>query len=667
MGELLWTPSAERSEGAEVTRFTRWVEQRHGLSFATHADLWRWSVTELEDFWAAVWEYFGVKASKPYERVLADERMPGAHWFPGAELNYAEHIFRRAVPDATAIVETGELHEDRVVTWAQLERDVARAAAGMRALGVERGDRVVAYLPNASHAIVALLACMSLGAVWSSCSPDFGTRSVVDRFAQIEPTLLIAVDGYRYGGRDFDRRDTVAELQAALPTLRQTVLVPYLHEDADPGPLGDALPWERLLALGDDAELSFEQVPADHPLWILYSSGTTGIPKAIVHGHGGMLLEHLKNGHLQLDLGPDERIFWFTTTGWMMWNLLVSFLLTGCSIVTYDGSPGHPGLDFQWELAERTGITYLGTSAGFLTSCLQAGLEPGRDRDLSALRSVGSSGSPLPDEEYRWIYEHVGSDLWVNSTTGGTDVCAGLAGGSLTLPVHAGEMQTRLLGVSLEAWDERGNSVVDEVGELVVTRPMPSMPLCFWNDPGDVRLRESYFEHYPGVWRHGDWVEVTARGTVRVTGRSDSTINRQGIRMGTAEIYRAATAVPEVVDALVVDLPREDALWMPLFVVLREGATLDDELVAQVKRRIRSDCSPRHVPDVVIQVERIPRTLTGKVIEVPVKRILMGVAPERVVSADALEDPSALAPFVELAARLRGDAADVAEKPTSLS
>jgi len=644
----LWTPSEERIERANITRWARAL----GRGEQSYDELWQWSVDDLEAFWASIWDSFGVRAATPYERVLGSREMPGAQWFPGAALNYAEHILADGDDDAVAIRHASELRDLGETTWRELRPLTAQLAAGLRAQGVGSGDRVVAYMPNIPETVAAFLATASIGAIWSSCSPDFGARSVVDRFAQIEPKVLFAVDGYRYNGRDFDRRETLAGLQAEMPTLQRTVVLPYLDTQPDLSGLRDAVAWEDFLAPG---ELKFEPVPFDHPLWVLYSSGTTGLPKAIVQGHGGILLEQLKKSHLHLDAQSGDRVFWFTTTGWMMWNFLLGVLLTPASIVLFDGSPGHPDLGTLWDLAERAGVTTFGTSASYIASCQKAEIEPAAGRDLSALKNVGSTGSPLSPEGFAWVYDQLGADTWLFSTSGGTDVCTAFVGGVPTLPVYRGEIQARALGANVQAFDEHGRSVVGEVGELVITEPMPSMPLFFWNDPDGKRLRESYFEMYPGVWRHGDWIEITPRGTSIIYGRSDSTINRGGIRMGTSEIYRAVLAVDDVVDALVVDVPQDGGdAWMPLFVVLREGVSLTDDLTAEIARRIRTDCSPRHVPNEVHQIAEVPRTLSGKVLEVPVKRILMGTPPEQAASRDSLANPATLDVFSEMAAARSG-------------
>jgi acetoacetyl-CoA synthetase len=655
-GELLWEPSAESVERSTMTRYMRWLADERGLEFGDYESLWRWSASEIEDFWASIWDFFEVEASAPYSEVLRDHAMPGANWFPGALLSYPQHIFRNRNDADVAVRHASELRDLGELTWGELRDQVARAAAGLRELGVGRGDRVVAYMPNIPETLVAFLATAGLGAIWSSCSPDFGASSVVDRFAQIEPKVLFCVDGYRYGGRDFDRTEVVAGVQSAMPTLERTVVLPYLAPEPDLSKLDRAITWDDLLASGEGATLEFEQVPFDHPLWVLYSSGTTGLPKAIVQGHGGILLEQLKKLNLHVDAQEGDRLFWFTTTGWMMWNFLIGGLLTPASIVLYDGSPGHPHMGVLWDLAERAGMTCFGTSASYIAACMNAGVEPSDGRDLSALRSVGSTGSPLSPEGFEWVYRHVGRDTWLFSTSGGTDVCTAFVGGVPLLPVYRGELQGRALGARVEAFDEDGNSIVDEVGELVITEPMPSMPLYLWGDDDGSRYRASYFDVYPGVWRHGDWIEITSRGTAVIYGRSDSTINRQGVRMGTSEIYRAVQGIPEITDALVVDIPKPGTEgWMPLFVVLADGETLDDELTGEIKRRIRELCSPRHVPDAVYEIAEVPRTLSGKVLEVPVKRILTGTPPEQAASRDSLANPRSLDYFVELAGTLAAE------------
>jgi acetoacetyl-CoA synthetase len=660
----LWEPTVEDRERAEMTRFIRYLGEHDGRELRSYEELWRWSVDELEQFWASIWDFCGVQSSRPYERVLANRSMPGAEWFAGAQLNYAENMLtdlqradgdlrsgRRRDPDAIAVVHCSELRELSELSWGELNERVAAAAGGLRSLGVGRGDRVVAYMPNIAETLIAFLATASLGAIWSSAAPEFGARAVIDRFAQIEPKVFLTVDGYRHGGKDFDRMANAKAILAELPTVEQTVLLGYLDAGAE---LDGAIGWDELLARGDGAELVFEQVPFDHPLWVLYSSGTTGLPKAIVQGHGGILLEQLKK-RLHMDLRSGDRMFWFTTTGWMMWNFLVGCLLSDAAIVLYDGSPAEPDLGALWSLAERAKITCMGLSAGLLASCEKDGIEPARDYDLSALRAIGSTGSPLAPESFKWVYEHVGAKIWLFSTSGGTDVCTAFVGGCPLLPVYEGELQCRILGCAVQSWDEQGVAHVDRVGELVITEPMPSMPLFLWDDEDGERLHESYFAMYPGVWRHGDWIRITPRGGAVIYGRSDSTINRQGVRMGTSEIYRAASSLPEVLDALVVDIPKPgggDELWMVLFVALADGVCLDDELARKIKRAIREDCSPRHVPNEVRQIAEVPRTLSGKVLEVPVKRILMGAPVAQAASIDSLANPRSLDYFVALAKEL---------------
>ncbi|MCK9249955.1 MAG: acetoacetate--CoA ligase [Solirubrobacteraceae bacterium] len=626
---VIWSPTSEQVERSALARFAAFV----GRPGASYDELWRWSVDDLDGFWSAIWRFGGV-AGDPPRALPHGDAMPGTDWFPDAAVNYAEHLLtHRDDPDAVAIVHASELRDDGAWSWGGLRRRTARIRAGLVAHGVGRGDRVAAYLPNVPDTIAAMLATASLGAIWTVAAPEFGADAVIDRFAQVEPKVLLGVDGYRYGGKDVVRTDERERIATAIGA----TLVPFGHLDGSG--------WADGFLGPDDAALSFERVPFGHPLWILYSSGTTGLPKPIVHGHGGILLEQLKLALLHTDLSPDDRMLWFTTTGWMMWNHLVGMLLSDAAIVLYDGTPAG---DAVWDLCDRTGVTVFGTSAAFVDAQRKRGIDPRDGRDLR-IRAVGSTGSPLAPEGFAWLRD-VLDGPWIFSLSGGTDVCTAFVGGVPTLPVHLGELQAPALGARLEAWDDDGRPVVGEVGELVLTAPMPSMPVAFWGDDDGSRLREAYFDHFPGVWRHGDWIEITDRGTAIIHGRSDATINRGGIRMGTAEIYRAVLTVDAVVDALVIDVPGDDgALWMPLFVVLREGTDLDDATRDEVRGAVRRLCSPRHVPDVVIPVATIPRTLSGKVLELPVKRILMGHDPDRVVNRDAIADPAALDALLDAA------------------
>ncbi len=648
-GAPLWEPGETRQQQANVVRYMQWLEQAKGLTLHTRDELWQWSVTYIEEFWASLWDYFHIKASKPYTTVLAERKMPGATWFSGAELNYAAHAFRNATPDHPAIVFRSERVPLREVSWQELEQKVASVAHSLRTLGVQKGDRVVSYMPNIPETLIAFLATASLGAIWSSCAPDFGLGSVIDRFKQIEPKVLFAVDGYQYGGKTFDRRELVAQVQQALPTLQKTVLVPYLAESASMRGLSNVITWAEVLS-HPEAALIFEQVPFSHPLWVLYSSGTTGLPKAIVQGHGGILLEHLKALEFELDLKCGERFFWYSSTGWMMWNLLISGLQIGATVMMYDGSPAYPDLTTLWHFVADAGITLFGTSAGFITSCMKAEIEPGSSFDLSKLKTIGSTGSPLPPEGFQWIYEHVKRDVWLASMSGGTDVCSGFVGGNVQAPVYAGEIQCRALGAKVEAFDEQGQPVINAVGELVISEPMPSMPLFFWNDPDNKRYYDSYFEMYPGIWRHGDWIKVLPNGSSIIYGRSDSTINRMGIRMGSSEIYRVVEGLPEVMDSLIVgvELPG-GKYYMPLFVVLRDGIVLDDALKTKIKQSLRANVSPHHVPDEIIAVADVPRTLSGKKMEVPVKKLLLGVPVEKAGSTDAMGNPQSMQFFIDFA------------------
>jgi len=650
MGEVLWTPPADVRDRSRIGDYLRWLRERHGRTFDDYAELWQWSVDDLAGFWRSMWDYFDVIAHTPPTETLADAAMPGARWFPGASLNYAEHVLRmpgRADADPIVIAHS-QTRSPVTLTAADLREQVRRVRAGLRRLGVGRGDRVAAYAPNIPETFVLLLATASLGAVFSSCAPEFGTRSVTDRWRQIEPKVLVAVDGYRYGDKAIDRRAEVAAILAELPSVVHTVMLGYLEPDAAP-PDG-ALAWAELTA-DTDEPLAFDPVPFDHPLYVLYSSGTTGLPKPIVHGHGGILLEHLKMLALHHDLGPTDRFFWFTTTGWMMWNFLISGPAVGASIVLFDGNPGHPDLAELWRLAEQTGITYFGTSAPFLLACRKAGLRPGADLDLAALRGIGSTGAPLPAEGFRWVYEAVGADLQLQSLSGGTDVCTGFVGGVPLLPVRAGEIACRCLGARVEAWSAAGAPVVGELGELVITSPMPSMPVGFWNDPDGRRYREAYFDHFPGVWRHGDWITITERGSCVITGRSDATLNRGGVRLGTAEFYSVVEGLDEVTDSLVVHLedPEGGPGELLLFVVLADGLELDDTLRRRIAGQLRTALSPRHVPDEIYQVGAVPRTLSAKKLEVPVKKILSGVPVNAAAATGALANPESLTAFERLA------------------
>jgi acetoacetyl-CoA synthetase len=634
-GEILWTPPADARATTRIGAFLDWLAEHRGLEFEGYPDLWRWSVDDLAGFWSACTQWSDVRWHDQPAAALARRAMPGAEWFPGATLNYAEHALAAAIdrPDDVAIVAEGQTRPRADITWAHFADGVARCRAGLVRLGVQRGDRVAAYLPNIPETIVAFLATASLGAIWSSCAPEFGTRSVVDRFAQIEPVVLLAVDGYRYGEKVVDKRADVEAIEAALPSLRHTVHVPYLGEGRDD--------WARLLA--EPAPLEFVPVPFDHPLYVLYSSGTTGLPKAIVHGHGGITVEHLKTIALHHDIGAGDRFFWFTTTGWMMWNYLVSGLLVGATIVLFDGDPGAPDLGTLWRLASATDVDVFGVSAPFLMSCRKAGIVP----PAHHLRSIGSTGAPLPPDGFRWIHDVVGADVQTASVSGGTDVCAAFVGAVPLLPVRAGEISCRLLGCAVEAFAPDGSVCPPGVqGELVITEPMPSMPVAFWGDPTGEKLRHAYYDDYPGVWRHGDWSTFTDDGACVISGRSDATLNRGGVRLGTSDFYAVVEALPEVADSLVVHLEGDDSDRsmgeLVLFVALTPGATLDDDLRARINRGLRSELSPRHVPDTILAVPAVPRTLSGKKLEVPVKRILGGAAADDVASRSSLADPTAL-------------------------
>ncbi|GHJ45813.1 acetoacetyl-CoA synthetase [Catellatospora sp. TT07R-123] len=643
MTKVLWTPPADVRQTSRIGDYLGWLEKHRGLAFADYDALWHWSTEDLTGFWSSIWEYFDVVAHGPVTAVLPDATMPGAKWFPGTTLNYAENVLRMpgVGDDEPVVLGYSQTREPLVLTAAQLREQVRRARAGLRRLGVGEGDRVAAYLPNIPEAVVLMLATASLGAIFSSCAPEFGTRSVTDRWQQISPKVLVAVDGYRYGDKLIDRAGEVAAIRAALPSLEHTIVLPYTQGNVG---LGE-------LAADTGEPLAFTPVPFAHPLYVLYSSGTTGLPKPIVHGHGGILLEHLKMLALHHDLGPGDRYFWFSTTGWMMWNYLVSGPAVGAAIVLFDGNPGAPDLGMLWRLAEEAGMTYFGTSAPYLLACRKEGLVPREVADLSRLRGLGSTGAPLPAEGFEWVYDNINPDLMLLSLSGGTDVCTGFVGGTPLNPVYAGEIAARCLGAKVEAYDGAGHPVLGGLGELVISAPMPSMPVAFWGDTTGEKYREAYFDVFPGVWRHGDWITITDRGTCVITGRSDATLNRGGVRLGTAEFYSVVEGMDEVADSVVVHLEDDEggAGELLLFVVLVPGCELDDAMRGKIARELRTALSPRHIPDAIYQVAAVPRTLSGKKLEVPVKRILTGTPVESAAAKGALANPESLTAFEELA------------------
>ena len=645
-----WTPSPETIRNAKVTTFIDWLDRERGIKVADYDALWRWSVTDIDAFWGAVWDYFAIPSTAPRGKALADSRMPGAVWFPGVELNYVEQVFRHATDTQPAIIFRNEAGEDRDVSWAELQRQVGALAAMLREQGVGRGDRVVAFMPNIPESVIAFLAVASLGAIWSVCSPDMGRVAVLDRFRQIAPKAMIAVNGYHYSGKAHDRRALVGELLGELPSVQHLVLLPVLDPATGTAGFANATAWAD--ATAGNAPLQPEHVPFEHPLWVVYSSGTTGLPKPIVHSQGGVVIEHVKAIAFHLDLGPGDRFHWYSTTGWMMWNFQVGGLLAGCTICLFDGNPGIPDLNALWRFVADQKVDFFGAGAAFYASCQKAGIEPMQAGDLSRLRGLGSTGSPLSPENYQWLLDHVRNDLWINPISGGTDLVSAFIGGVPTLPMYPGEMQCRCLGAKIEAFDEAGQPLADAVGELVCCAPMPSMPLYFWNDEDNLRYIDSYFDTYPGIWRHGDWLRITPRGGAIIYGRSDATINRHGIRMGTSELYRAVEDLPEVLDSMVVDLEylgKES--YMPLFVVLRPGETLTATLTATIRERIKVALSARHVPNDVFQVPAIPRTLTGKKLELPIKKLLLGQPLEKIVNPDTMANPECLAWYGEYAAR----------------
>ncbi|WP_028478556.1 acetoacetate--CoA ligase [Nocardia sp. CNY236] len=632
-----WVPTERDIAEARITDFARSVTERTGEPVADYHALWQWSVTDLAGFWRAVWDYFDL--GPVAGEVLTGTDMPGAHWFPGTRLNYVDQVIRHLRTDRPAIVAVGEDGPIRELSWAELLHQTAAFARTLRSLGVRPGDRVVGYLPNVPEAVVAFLASASIGAVWSACGQDYSPKAALDRFGQLAPTVLVTADGYRFGGKTYDKRADIEQLRAGLGSSAATVVVPRLGLE-----LPDTLSWTDAIADPTGAPaLATEAVEFDHPLWIVFSSGTTGLPKGIVHGHGGVLLEHLKTVALQTDIGPEDTFFWYTTPSWMMWNFQIAGLLAGATIVCYDGSPAHPSPDTLWRIGADVGATVLGTSPGYVLACIKAGSVPRSDHDLSALRTVGITGSALPTSSALWLGTNIGEHVQISAISGGTDVVSAFVGGVRTVPVWPGELSAPYLGVHLDAYDDGGRPVRGEVGELVVTAPMPSMPVSFWNDDDGKRYHAAYFDMFPGTWRHGDWITITDRRSVVVHGRSDATLNRHGVRMGSADIYQCVEQLPEITEALVIGAEQPDGgYWMPLFVVLAPGAEFTDELKTRITSAIRAEVSPRHVPDEIIHAPGIPHTRTGKKLEVPIKKLFQGADPGSVAEPTAVDDPSLL-------------------------
>ncbi|HZW69167.1 MAG TPA: acetoacetate--CoA ligase [Pseudogracilibacillus sp.] len=653
-GDVLWEPSTSFQKSSRIVHYMNWLQQEKGVEISDYEALWDWSVNELDDFWGSIWDYFEVKGERGSDKVLSEAKMPGAKWFPDATVNYTEEIFRNRHLDTPAIMFKSETRELAAWSWDKLYGDVSAFAKGLRRLGVAKGDRVAAYLPNIPETIVAFLACASIGATWSVASPDFGSETVISRFKQIEPKVLIAVDGYKFGGRAFDRIGEVETIRKEIPTIENTVLLPYLTEDVGEDARANYVLWNDFIAEHETTELIYEALPFEHPLWILYSSGTTGIPKAIVQGQGNILLEHYKSLALHMNIGEGDRLFWFTTTGWMIWNMLISGLLLGATVVLYDGSPTTPSPDVLWKFAEETKIKVFGTSPPFLLASKQFGVTPKDKYNLENMTAIASTGAPLSGDMFKWVYENVKDDVWLGSASGGTDICSGFVMPSPLHPVRTGDIQCLALGSKVAAYNEAGEAVIDEVGELVVEAPMPSMPIYFWNDESGEIYYDSYFEMYEGVWTQGDWIKIAPDGSNQIYGRSDSTINRGGVRIGTSEIYRVVESMPDIQDSLVIDLTKMDGEGrIQLFVVLKDAeAALDSALITQIKEAIKQNCSPRHMPDDVYLIKEVPRTLNGKKLEVPVKRLLSGESADKVVNRGSMSNPEAIDYFINLAEKI---------------
>ena len=652
-GKKIWEGSLHFKESSHLYHYQQWLSRNRGLEFNNYHELWVWSINNIEDFWESIWNYFDVISHSQYTKVLSSRKMPEGKWFEGATLNYAEHLFRKGKDNQTAIVFGNEAGDYIEMNWRELKTKVASFTTYLKTIGVNKGDRVVAFLPNVPEATISFLAVNSIGAIWSSTSPDFGAESVVDRFAQIEPKVLIAVDGYQYNGKPYNKTDVVKSIVNALPSLEKIIILPHLNKQAINSFPEDYINIETVLS-AVDCQLTFEPVEFNHSMWVLYSSGTTGLPKAIVHSHGGILLEHLKYIAFHNNVHEEENFFWFSTTGWMMWNFTHAAFLMGATIVLYDGSPTYPNFNALWAFSEKVGIHHFGTSAPYLVACMKKGIRPIDEFNLSELKSLSSTGAPLPPEAFEYVYKNIKSDLWLCSMAGGTDVCTAFVGGTPYYPVHEGEIQCRALGVSLFAYDDNGKPVVDELGEMVIDKPMPSMPVYFWNDKGNKKYKASYFEHYPGKWRHGDFIKINSKTDgVIIYGRSDATLNRHGIRIGTSEIYRAVDKIQEVEDSLIINLELEEGKhYMPLFVKMKQGFQLSEDIKLKINSQLKKEYSPRHVPDEIIVVNDIPYTISGKKMEAPIKKILMNMPIEKSINFDTMKNPESVGFFIKFASEI---------------